>query len=348
MHNRAHFHTISSFFKPSIFLSFSIIVFSAGCVAVPICEKSETTYIRVDYSAKRTLHASGTGEIHGTDAYKRDRPSYKRLAIRAPESCMDQSHGQISGVRNGRSGGTILQTRCGVWFSELEKALVKEGFEVISWDLLIQGGSGRSGDGGANGNREIYKRANELGADVVFMVNSLEITEAGIGENADSEYRFFNSDPTGAQRGPASLITKLQKQLVKFIKERTSSNTREATGQVDLMSILDVTAIVPATGQTVWFYSRRHIEERSESNGSQQKNFLFALQNENSLWWPVFPVGQEQDQVRSDRLIEKKSSSVFREHSEASAGKGDLYQARQLKLIRAVVTDVVTEFKHGK
>src|SRR6185503_3510084 len=103
-------------------------------------------------------------DVRRTQNYLANFQNIRTVGFRAPDTCFTQTAGRATGAT--QSSGTILTTECAVWLAELERAVSNEGYRVISWDVLQR--AERSGTG------SIYEAAKRLGADLVFILNSLE------------------------------------------------------------------------------------------------------------------------------------------------------------------------------
>ncbi len=180
-----------------------------GCHGFPACSKTDYTppenvYIRVDYETEVGEFERVKGEVYASDIYKADYATYKTVAVRVPESCLDETAAQKEGQTSGK---VILNTTCGAYFSELEKSLVKNGYRVISWDRI----------------KNSYDAAVELGADIVFMVNSLETSFAKLGAEAKTVYKFYDAKADGTVTAPVALTPENREVFKGFVEQRLHS-----------------------------------------------------------------------------------------------------------------------------
>ena len=113
----------------------------AGCAEptapkcnVAVAKLAEPEYVLVEYRMGGEFQKPPTVEVRPTPKYDEARSKMKAAAIRFPDSCLNASASQASGVA--QQTQTILQTTCGVYLSEMEKALATAGFKVFSWDAL--------------------------------------------------------------------------------------------------------------------------------------------------------------------------------------------------------------------
>ena len=102
-----------------------------------------------------------------TPKYREVHRTLKAAALRLPDTCLNESASRVAGA--GGQSQLIFQTNCGPWLGEIEKALSASGFKVYSWDALAKLEKQRG--------LSPYNAGRELGADVVFMLNSLEASD---------------------------------------------------------------------------------------------------------------------------------------------------------------------------
>jgi len=176
--------------------------------------------VRSEYVVSQQLNTSP--EIIETASYNELLPTITTIAIRAPDSCANETTAIHSGEASGR--GLLLKTDCGVEMSELERALAKAGYHVISWDIIK--------------NRVIHdenmtpvKAAKDLGAQVLFQVNSLERSAANVRQDA----RWERHRRTGRHR-PGDLVLRVdaQRGAERSLRDRcaTRLQTRELLAAV--------------------------------------------------------------------------------------------------------------------
>ena len=89
--------------------------------ALPSC----TPYYLVRSEYVVSQEHSATPEIIETASYNEVLPTVTTIAVRAPDSCANETTATQSGEASGR--GLLLKTDCGVEMSELERALAKAG-----------------------------------------------------------------------------------------------------------------------------------------------------------------------------------------------------------------------------
>ena len=293
----------------------------ASCAGVPPC-----CYVMLEYraGAEYGLHTPRLA-VKPTPTYLEKRHSWNTVAVRLPEYCLQESAAQASG--NARNPDKIFQSECGVYMAEVERALSEKGLKVVSWNALNQLEQRK--------HISTYEAAQELGADIVFMFNSLETSRIKAGEIAGATLRFYESDEEGSKGSPTKLEDKDRSWFKSFLKERMG--TIDPEDRVSALSAtLDTTAVLIGPGnEAVWFY--QNIQTEPVKTNSSTK-ILFAQRRSN--FWPVAP--------RLDTIAEiPKDTSASEEimQSQRAARPEDEYAKERLELMRKVVTDFVGKFR---
>src|SRR6476659_5464958 len=91
-------------------------------------------YLLVESKSGVTVGTARPAELSSTPAYDKVKSSLASVALRLPDSCNQEGAATVSG--ESKVAQSIVRTHCGVWLSELEKALVASNFRVVSWDAL--------------------------------------------------------------------------------------------------------------------------------------------------------------------------------------------------------------------
>jgi len=260
-------------------------------------------------------------EIIETSSYRDLLPTFVTIAVRAPDSCANETTAIHSGEASGQ--GLLLKTDCGVEMSELERALAKAGYQVISWDIVR--------------NRVIHddnmtpvKAAKDLGAQVLFQVNSLERSAANVRQDARWERRFYRSSPDGEQGSPAQVNVNMKNAFERFIIPRE----KRALPEKRLSATINATAVLVDTGQAIWFYEWTHKESLSDR---YETEVLLACKKERC--WQASPEQKPEREVYSGST--EAVSASERDANEINATYNDL--------IREALDDLVTRFaRHGE
>ncbi|MFT3709122.1 MAG: hypothetical protein QM817_15875 [Archangium sp.] len=206
-------------------------------------------------------------EVTSTAEAQNVLPRVRRVAVRAPDACASQSAAETTGAANNR--GSIVQTDCGVEMAELERALTRAGYQVFSWKQIQAMARTTPAEAAAR----------QLGAEVLFQVNSLERVSYVPSRNARWDRGFFASDADAIAGEPFALKqTDLQRLEPLFAQYERQAMQR-------LGAMLDLNAVSTETGQTLWFYRR----VRFEQPGSPRTQVL--LKKGKGGWGPA-PVAQ--------------------------------------------------------
>jgi hypothetical protein len=303
--------------------------------SIPACSSTpdvQPEYVLVEYRYGGQYGQAPQVEIKDTPQYAEKRTSLKSAAIRFPDSCLNESAAKVTGLSD--NSQTIFQTTCGPWLGEIEKAFVGAGYRVISSDALWKLEKQR--------NISTYNAGKELGAEVVFIFNSLDAGPIEGGSSTQGKFRYFDSDASGATLAPKALDERDRA----FFKTAAQVGLRLVTkGALEkevlaLSSIFDVSAVLTDTGQSIWFYTRSVTIPTSEKRGMK---FLFG-RYPGETYRPVAP-----DQVELEAATMEPQSTLSTEDTveSSSAPTRDPYQRKRLELIRAGATELVRAFQGG-
>jgi hypothetical protein len=295
-----------------------------GCTTPEPEPEPTLTYALVEGRFDSSLGKKNSVEISDTPSYGAVRTSATSAVIRLPDSCLDETAAQVSGRSD--SGNTILTTKCGVWLKELEQALTRAQFRVISWDALR--GLERSQ------NLPSYQAAQQLGADVLFMFNSLEVSDVAPGSETANRIEYFTSNARGDKGDPFPLPQSERLVLKTAVKQKLGVHTTDVTA---LSSTLDCTAIVTKNGESVWFYRNTGIKPLVRHAGMA---FLFVKHEERWHFAPSAELGPV-------NLVPTVELSAVDVEEDKRAQTTDPYQTYKLELVRTVANDFVERFRSG-
>jgi hypothetical protein len=292
-----------------------------SCAGVPPC-----CYVMLEYraGAEYGLHTPRLA-VKPTPTYLEKRRVWNTVAVRLPEYCLQESAAQASG--NARNPDKIFQSECGVYMAEVERALAERGLKVVSWNALNQLEQRK--------HISTYEAAQELGADIVFMFNSLETSRIKAGEIAGATLRFYESDEEGSKGSPVKLEDKDRGFFKSFLKERMGTIDPEERVSA-LSATLDTTAVLIGPGnEAVWFYQNIQTEPVKTLTA---RKILFAQRRQN--FWPVAPRFETQAEIPKDTA---QSEEIMQ--SQRAPRPEDEYAKERLELMRKVVTDFVGKFR---
>ncbi len=320
---------------------------SASCsTALPVCEEPdqvewnppEKDYVRVDFAMESEGLLEEVAEIRQTPAYRTQLPFIQTVAIRAPSKCLDVTADEQTGTN--RENDVILKTNCSIYLKELEQGLAAVGYRVVSWDVLDR--TERTG------NVSTYEAAANLGAQAVFIVNSLETPASDVGEEAQFRFNYFDSNPRGESLQPLQLSEKEQAEFVQRVLTRIPALASGTPKGKILKATLDTTAVAVPSGESIWFY-RRSLAEFSDEDLSAAlyRKFLFATLD-GEKYWGVWPEGVPKPTAP---VAEKKSSSSsstsFSLSKKGEESSGERYRKRQQMMVRKIVDEFAQKFSKG-
>ncbi len=223
----------------------SLVLLTALALATSAC----APHYLVRSSFIEATHDEPPAEITATAAYVRSLPAVRRIALRAPDACGNRTAAAQGGAA--ASAGQILQTNCGVEMAEIERAFSSAGYAVSSWDVV------RSMV--AQGQVTPLEAARSLGADVLFQVNSLERSTMDPGSSGLWERAFLESSSKGVAGEPAEVSRTLARELERVVVPAE----RELDPEPRLSATVNASAVLTATGDTIWYYQWTRVQPRS-------------------------------------------------------------------------------------
>ena len=235
-----------------VFVLASIVIFA---ITLNGCASRDSRFILVQSKVVAiTRNDSLAAEVTRTPRYSNMVSQIHSVALSAPSSCANQSASSATG--SAANTGDVVKTRCGVEMAEIERALVRQGFTVYSWNMVNNAVS-------ANSHEDAPALAKRLGAKVLFHVNSLERVIMTPGREAQIEHNFQNSNASGESLSPL----KLDEQQINKIKAIIGTDElKRLPSSKRLGAMLDINAVDSATGQTIWFYRWSKHEDSSKKN----------------------------------------------------------------------------------
>lgn len=267
-------------------------------------------------------------EVIETPSYSDNYSKIYTVAVRAPDSCSNQTAASASG--EARATGTILKTECGVEMAELERALAKKGYRVISWKLLARelAVSGKSAS----------EVASALGAEVLFQINSLEKSEKSLGKDARWERNYFLSNEYGDRVGE-QMFDEPTRQYLRTRYLQYSEQTAERSGLRQPSVTLDANAVLVTSGESIWYYRWTHADP---SGINYQTQVLVSCKGNNRDCVPRVP-------LRRDRPVATETrSSGDSDAVSVSEKPEDRLAAIHAALLSDAIRNLVESFSKGK
>lgn len=302
-------------------LSVTSTLLLCGCQStLPSCETPApavpSEYALVEYRLREKTDTEPKVEVSDTATYRAEHARYTAAALRLPDACVELD----------ATGAPALKAECKPWLAELERAFAAASFRMAAWDSLwrLEREKGLS----------TYNAAKELGAEIVFVLNTLESESVTAGNSKLPKHEYFASDERGGRGEPLSLDEGTRSAFLKYTLDAASKSI-EPSSVIALTAVLDSTAIVTQTGESIWFYRRATVVPTKEKQGLK---LLFGRVTGGG-WTPAAPV------VDADA-----TSAPPAPEAGAASNPPDiaLLGAERLELVRASADHLVTTWKSGE
>jgi len=300
------------------------------------CKKPEIDYVAVRYRIQDVLEQP-RAEVRQSDRFSTLRTTWNTVAIRRPDACANETAGQATGAFTHETGEvqheTMLGTDCGFWLAEVERGLAKNKFTVVSWKSLEQ----------VEKKNQVpsYVAARQLGADVVFIVNSLEsgpVSRESRGQNVSTKVDYFESNPNGDRLEPLEVTETDNRSVTDFMKPLTKS-MRSGKWFYAVKTVLDITAVDTRTGEAVWFYVKQQV---CREDVPAEMNFLFGHYPADDQWWPVTPKWLVA--LRREKRATRSATSFETEYQRKPQPE-QWYKQHSDELTRSVIDDFLSHFR---
>lgn len=246
----------------------------------------------------------------------------KNIAIKAPDNCSKRS--ATSSDPYADSKKDIIRSKCGVEMSIIERELIKNGYNVYSWEMLKSITS--SEQKSHSGEKSYLESASDMGIDILFTINSLEEIVA---ENQD-EYinrEYYESDDAGTKGNARPLPIYHRNYITRLLKPYDDMLYSGALG-----ATIDVTAIDVKTGKTIWLYKSSSYNLNHSNN---QKKYTAAFAGRKSRWHLFM-------------LNNKRSNQQYFSSTDTKSKKRKNVNKLFEKYIYDVINDFIFSFKSGK
>lgn len=230
-------------------------------------------------------------EVIETPAYRTESPAVVTVAVRAPDSCSNRTADERTG--GAQSQESVLKTTCGVEMAEIERALTKASYRVISWKVLSREMDGR--------NLSALEVAGKLGAEVLFQINSLEKSKKTLGKDARWERNYFESNAYGEVEQEQAFDEGTRA----FFKRAFLDSYENAADFRRLAVTLDANAVMVKTGESVWFYRWTH----ADPTGFDYQRSVLVECDKPRICWAVRP-RQRNPQAQRDVMSAGDSDAV--------------------------------------
>lgn len=267
--------------------------------------------------------------VNNSSSYRNDAPKIKTVAVKAPDTCSNRTADQRSGAAVSQE--TILKTDCGVEMAEIERALSRASYRVISWKELRLMMEGKKDEKDAKPLSAV-EVASLLGAEVLFQINSLEKSKRTLGKDARWERTYFESNKYGDKLSERSFDDDTRA----FLK-RSFLEGFESKADLNRLAVtLDATAVLVKNGESMWFYRWTHTDPTAFN---YSKTVLVECDNPR-LCWATQPLDKN---GRKDTFSSGESEAVS-----VLEKPEDIEKAMYSELLSSVVNNMVSNFSNNR
>ena len=184
-------------------------------------------------------------EVTETSLYQEFARRMRVVGLRPPDVCKEGSI--AAGTRDETGDARMIRTSCGVEMAEFERALARQGYVVISWNLIRRKAETE--------NRPALLAARELGVDALLQLNALERGITLPGQDARWERSFHHSNARGEAVEPASVERARARRFVALVRPE-----EERLGAQRLTATVNASVIRVSDGAALWFYRRTLVD----------------------------------------------------------------------------------------
>jgi hypothetical protein len=293
------------------FLALSLILFTtftlSGC---------SWTYLTVKSDVANSTIASPGSDIVQTSDYLKRFENVKKVAFRAPDSCVQSLESNSTGSAINKQ---LVSARCGVVMAELEKALVKAGYDVYSWKSI-------NGLVYNNSEATYVDAAKKLGAEILFEVNSLE--QKTIPTQSKFNRKYLESNSRGKIIGDIAISEDELKQINKLVTENEQANAYRIRR---VGAMIDINAVDVTNSKKIWFY--QWSKPSRESLGATMNTYFAGRGGKWKLWTP-------------SGINSKETNSTA--DGASSTTQKEAVDAIYFRLVREVINDFINAFSSGR
>jgi hypothetical protein len=180
------------------------------------------------------------------------------------------------------------------------------------------------------------------------MFNSVEAAPVAPGGHAASQVNYYHSNSVG-ERGAPFLMTESQRAPVRTFVEtfmdrladtalaKSARDTQSGHLVVALSSMLDATAVLTSSGESMWFYRNQAIRPLHDRIG---RRILFIKANDQ--WHPT-----RRDLPPTIEIPKAEVLSAEDASQTTVSASIDPYAEERLQLVRWVAQDFVGRYRNG-
>ncbi|MCK6526676.1 hypothetical protein L6R50_03695 [Myxococcota bacterium] len=172
------------------------------------------------------------------------------IAFYPPDTCRNQSSAPLGSV----TSETLLRLDCGDFLAELEGAMASEGYHVVSWQLI--------------NDTEHLTRARDLGVDLLFEINNLEIVSREESAAADTTIEFFSQvEGEPSRRLVLSDAAAVGKRCFEAYGQALTANPRDS-------GAMSLKVVSVHTGRSLWLF-RKTVGDSDAASAVREDDFYF-------------------------------------------------------------------------
>lgn len=295
----------------------------SGCAS-----KSEikTKHYLIETSLTSNTAKKIDADVTHSPRYKSVLPAVRSVALRAPSNCSNEASSSSTGAATNQQ--TVIKTHCGVEMAELEKILVKQGYNVVSWN---------------NTATDFVQAGRLLSVQVFFVVNSLEKVILKPASSEKLERTMFESDEYGSKFEKIFVRPEIEKSIYDEIGNK---DFRSFSDLLLRGTMLDITAVDASTGQSIWFYQGK-LNDGASRNTSVKTLVRCKRDTSCDVEKPESRDDDDDDDNDNDNDNDKKKINV-QLNNEKSAALASADNAIFHGLLRELMVDFSASFASGR
>lgn len=187
-----------------------------------------------------------------------------RVALFPPDSCAT-----VTAAPEGAEQAHIIQMRCGVLLSKLERQLGEAGYEVVSWQSLRPG----LADG------RVLDRAEQLGIDTLLEIDQFSINARMQGTERSTRVQVFayEEEASAYVARPIEASKPALERCLPLADELSAT----AAGQ-EVSATLAIKIVEVPTGRSLAYYTKTQVESSARPAPATQ-NYYYASKSDTTL-----------------------------------------------------------------
>ena len=292
-------------------------IVTASCVLAALCGcSSPAPYFLIESQYVEPGRRGPRPDFTPTPDFEAVHHLIRLVALQPPDVCADR--GQAGKVSAASLELGVLRTRCGVEMAELERALARAGYRVVSWDALQHLATSEE--------IPIREAASRLRVDALFQVNALERVDILPGADARWERRFHHALEDGTRTTPALVTPARRSEFEALVRRREQGRVPERR----VGATINVSVVSVSTGTAIWYYEWTRAQEVGPA---PRVEFVVDCDDQGCL------EVAEVDPAHGNARVDRSTGPLARKN-----GPVDESQAVFNALVREIVTDLAERF----